>query len=66
MAHHAKAKWKSPKRKHFLIHCTDPGGVRLSKQKCIVCNGHKDGCLSRAWWRMPLTPALGRQRQADF
>jgi hypothetical protein len=22
--------------------------------------------LSRAWWRMPLTPALGRQRQADF
>jgi hypothetical protein len=21
---------------------------------------------SRAWWRMPLIPALGRQRQADF
>jgi hypothetical protein len=20
----------------------------------------------RAWWRMPLIPALGRQRQADF
>jgi hypothetical protein len=23
-----------------------------------------DGC--QAWWRMPLIPALGRQRQADF
>jgi hypothetical protein len=22
--------------------------------------------LSRAWWRMPLIPALGRQRQVDF
>jgi hypothetical protein len=20
----------------------------------------------QAWWRMPLIPALGRQRQADF
>ena len=26
----------------------------------------KNVCLSRAWWRMPLIPALGRQRQADF
>jgi hypothetical protein len=22
--------------------------------------------LSQAWWRMPLIPALGRQRQLDF
>jgi hypothetical protein len=22
--------------------------------------------MSQAWWRMPLIPALGRQRQADF
>jgi hypothetical protein len=24
------------------------------------------GGPSRAWWYMPLIPALGRQRQADF
>jgi hypothetical protein len=22
--------------------------------------------VSRAWWRIPLIPALGRQRQVDF
>jgi hypothetical protein len=22
--------------------------------------------ICRLWWRMPLIPALGRQRQADF
>jgi hypothetical protein len=26
----------------------------------------KDLFISRAWWRTPLIPALGRQRQADF
>jgi hypothetical protein len=26
----------------------------------------KNSFISRAWWRMPLIPALGRQRQADF
>jgi hypothetical protein len=26
----------------------------------------KDRVSARLWWRMPLIPALGRQRQADF
>jgi hypothetical protein len=26
----------------------------------------KKNGFSRAWWRTPLIPALGRQRQADF
>jgi hypothetical protein len=26
----------------------------------------KEKGVSRVWWRMPLIPALGRQRQADF
>jgi hypothetical protein len=26
----------------------------------------KNACVSRAWWHMPLIPALGRQRQVDF
>jgi hypothetical protein len=28
--------------------------------------GSENKIYSRAWWRMPLIPALGRQRQADF
>jgi hypothetical protein len=27
---------------------------------------YKRMLLSQAWWRTPLIPALGRQRQADF
>jgi hypothetical protein len=26
----------------------------------------KQKTLSRAWWRTPLIPALGRQKQEDF
>jgi hypothetical protein len=26
----------------------------------------RKGWDGRAWWRMPLIPAFGRQRQADF
>jgi hypothetical protein len=27
---------------------------------------NKNSRLGRAWWRTPLIPALGRQRQVDF
>jgi hypothetical protein len=27
---------------------------------------NKKAKSSRAWWHMPLIPALGRQRQTDF
>jgi hypothetical protein len=35
-----------------------------TKQKTEKQN--KTKILSQAWWRTPLIPALGRQRQADF
>jgi hypothetical protein len=35
--------------------------------ECVwVGRGGKDVCACRAWWHMPLIPALRRQRQADF
>jgi hypothetical protein len=37
----------------------------LSLSKDWVCM-EKEADLARQWWRMPLIPALGRQRQADF
>jgi hypothetical protein len=37
------------------------------KHKCtLVVSWFKKVHHSRAWWRTPLVPALGRQRQADF
>jgi hypothetical protein len=45
-------------------------GVTLTKQvKDLHKNKFKSlkkEIKSRAWWHMPLIPALGRQRQADF
>ena len=39
----------------------------LCKPKTCACSSiHIRNQVSRAWWRMPLIPALGRQRQADF
>jgi hypothetical protein len=46
------------------------GGVGVGKKKLLKINILKQITtkkkLSRAWCRMPLIPALGRQRQADF
>jgi hypothetical protein len=36
------------------------------KYKYVTMKYCKEGELLRAWWRTPLIPALGRQRQADF
>ena len=33
---------------------------------CLMPSKLFKSSISRAWWRTPLTPALGRQRQADF
>jgi hypothetical protein len=33
---------------------------------CTGAHKVKDKGIGRVWWRMPLIPALGRQRQADF
>jgi glyceraldehyde-3-phosphate dehydrogenase/erythrose-4-phosphate dehydrogenase len=35
-------------------------------EKAARRNGRKKAVKRRAWWRTPLMPALGRQRQADF
>jgi hypothetical protein len=33
---------------------------------CVCVLGMEPRALRRRWWCMPLIPALGRQRQADF
>ena len=45
------------------------GGPELGADLCYTgrtCFCFKNVCVSRAWWRMPLVPAFGRQKQADF
>jgi hypothetical protein len=37
--------------------------IFVEQLQCIVPFSYNS---SQAWWRMPLIPALGRQRQADF
>jgi hypothetical protein len=41
-------------------------GELLLKNKTKTPNFKKVHLSAGQWWRMPLIPALGRQRQADF
>jgi hypothetical protein len=41
-------------------------GVHLHLPETSLTNKNKNLDQSRAWWRMPLIPALRRQRQADL
>jgi hypothetical protein len=45
--------------------CQDPGSFYKEVPHCAEGSIKIRG-QSRAWWRTPLIPALGRQRQADF
>jgi len=38
-----------------------PNQISCLSDTCIKIHN-----ISQAWWRMPLIPALGRQRQSDF
>jgi hypothetical protein len=40
------------------FHLEDSNGRDRTSCKNVLC--------ARRWWRTPLIPALGRQRQADF
>jgi hypothetical protein len=40
--------------------------MMMGDYKKEINNFLKEIQESRVWWRMPLIPALGRQRQADF
>jgi hypothetical protein len=42
-------------------------GLFQSNKNTLSSTGHlKMFKLDQAWWRTPLKPALGRQKQADF
>jgi hypothetical protein len=47
----------------------DKTGITVSKhleERSVYPAGIENKAYGRVWWRMPLIPALGRQRQADF
>jgi hypothetical protein len=39
---------------------------QVSYSEFIGKSSDRECSKSRVWWRRPLIPALGRQRQADF
>jgi hypothetical protein len=50
----------------FSLHRDAMVGTYSNTDELNVKSSLKNICVSQAWWRMPLIPALGRQRQADF
>ncbi|GAB1288744.1 Sodium/glucose cotransporter 4 [Apodemus speciosus] len=49
-----------------LVMALMPVGIRDAEIHNWKAKQTYKDCRSRAWWRSPLIPALGRQRQADF
>jgi hypothetical protein len=59
-----KAMWPLPRHLAFSFWAGGEG-----TNICLTCSagtGIKNWEYTRQWWRMPLIPALGRQRQTDF
>jgi hypothetical protein len=48
------------------IEISDIQLVRIKYRLCYINEAVINIYFSQAWWRMPLIPALGRQRQVDF
>jgi hypothetical protein len=46
--------------------CLKKQNKQKTKQKKNKPKQSKNGTESEQWWRTPLVPALGRQRQEDF
>jgi hypothetical protein len=42
------------------------GEAKMEQSHLARRTASSKGSHSRVWWRTPLIPALGRQRQADF
>jgi hypothetical protein len=50
----------------MILRILNTGSFAYETQSQKTKNSFKKISYSRAWWSMPLIPALGRQRQADF
>jgi hypothetical protein len=50
----------------FLRPSSTASWVRIVEHFFKCFSAIRNSSVSRAWWRTPLIPALGRQRQVDF